>query len=460
MLSKNNSSLLTSHGKNYAVGDLWSFLSGNEVANLINDLGFSFRERIFSPMVTLFAFLSQVLSDDPSSRKAVLEVIALRIGGGLPPCCLNTGSFTKAKARLPLEIVKELVRRLAKALAGRVPNPWTHGRVLVVDGTGFAMPDSTQNRDMYPEHYNRKTGFPLGRLLGVFSLASGCLLDLAIAPLVGKGTGELTLLKGLWKVFNAGDTLLGDCLFSSFGVIVSARTHGCHVVAELRKDRHRLLNNRKTDQIIEIKKPRQKPLNISQQEFDEWPPTITVRVLKVCFGPKGFRVRRKYILTTHLDSEVVSGQDIADLYRKRWQVEINLRSIKIVLGMDMLRSKSPDMVEKEIWIHMLAYNLIREKMALAAATKFLPPEQISFRATQQLFTLLRTINSVHGKNCKDLEEIFLVLISSQVVGKRPNRFEPRATKRRKKNYALLSTSREEAKTKLHKKYKKLKNAMA
>lgn len=244
--------------------------------------------------------------------------------------------------------------------------------------------------------------------------------------------------------------LLGDSLYSSFAVIVKAQSLGCHVVAEFRKMCTWRLHSKSMDQIIRIEKPRKKPGYVSSSEFRNWPDQIEVRIVKLRCAPKGFRVRTKYILTTHLRDEVTPSE-ILELYRKRWQIELNFRSIKIELGMDVLRGKTPAMVCREIWIHMLAYNMIRVEMLRAAIAGKVLPSEISFRATQQLMCVYRLVSSCNPHGARNLWSDLTEHISKQHVGKRPNRYEPRAIKRRKKNFTLLSEDRKAAKRRLYKK---------
>jgi hypothetical protein len=244
-----------------------------------------------------------------------------------------------------------------------------------------------------------------------------------------------------------GDTLLGDALYSSFPVLATAEQRGGHVVAERPRRSHKRLRPRLMDQTIFIEKPRKKSDSITDDEYEDLPDELCVRVIKVSYAPKGFRPKTKYILTTHIDSSVVSAEEIAALYQDRWQAELHLRSLKTVLGMDILVSRSPPMVVKEIWMYMLAYNLIRTKMLEAAVSKACSPLVLSFRAAQQVLNVAR--QGACGLSYEDI----LHMISTQRVAKRPGRYEPRALKRRKKNFTLLRQSRRAAKTKLYKKYK-------
>ena len=430
-------------------------------------LGVTYRERIFTPFVTLYLLLSQVFNDDSTCRRAVLELSNIRKAGRKKPCSTATGSFCKAKKRLSLAVIQALVRHLAARLTAKDEKAWAHGRVFVVDGTCFSMPDTKANaaafvRNGTANHKNikkRKSGrdivaFPVGRILGFFSLTTGAVIDIALSTWKGKGTGEQSLLQELWTNVKKDDTLLGDAVFSSFFIFASALKRNCHVVSELRKSSHHRLKSKLNDQIIKITKPKYvSSCSVSKDDYDSMVEEITLRVVKVTCAPAGFRPKTKFVITTHLDKNVVTAEELSDLYRNRWQVELNFRSIKTVLGMDIVRGKSPDMVRKEVWIHMLAYNLIRQKMIEVALKKKQSVASVSFRATQQAMAIARLLRACGVKiNDSDLTAGLL----SEQVGGRPNRYEPRAIKRRQKGYKLLTESRKVAKTKLHKKYKKRK----
>ena len=304
---------------------------------------------------------------------------------------------------------------------------------------------------------NKKSGvaFPIGRIVALFSLATGAVVDMSVSTWKGKSTGEISLLYGIRSHLKAGDTLLGDSLFSAYYVVAKAVADRVHVVTELKKKSQWRINPKLDDQIIEIERSRWNRENssISVTAHEALPEKIEVRVIKITCAPKGFRPKTKFILTTHIDSKKVPKADLADLYRKRWQVELNLRSIKTVLGMDVVRSTSEEMVIKEVWVHMLAYNLVRETMCAVAATKRCLPSEVSFRATQQIMSTWRLVNAVRGKPLHQ-DEMIELLMTQSLVGQRPDRYEPRAIKRRQKSYRLLIHSRAVAKTMLHKKSKK------
>ena len=237
LLFEINTTTLSSH-RHIVAKDLQSALSTEQVSVILADLKYSFRVRVFDPFTTLFTFLSQIFSEDPSCRNAVSGLIISRMARGLTSICLNTGSLCKAKQRLPLEVVS----RLTKQAAIVHPSSWKLGRVFVIDGTAVSMPDTPANRLAFPAHTTNTAGFPLARLAALFSLESGSLVDTAMGPMKGKGTGEISLMNKLWDNLQAGDTLLGDSLFSGYATIYRAQSQEIHLVAELPKRSHGRLN--------------------------------------------------------------------------------------------------------------------------------------------------------------------------------------------------------------------------
>ena len=458
MIDQATNSNLARHLKNYTCKEIAESLSPQTVCEVMASLKLSFRNRIFNPFVTLFAFLSQVFDDDSSCRQAVASTSLRLLARQGKSCSLGTSSLCKAKARLPVAFYEEISKRIAIGLESQREDQWTwrHGNVKLVDGTGLSMPDTAANQKKFPRA--KGASFPVVRLLGVFSLATGGFIGGALSAWSGKGVGELTLLRQLWNHFDRGDTLLGDGLYANYWVLASALERGVGVVAEFNKRSWGRINRKNGDQIIEIKKP-VKPKSMNKSDYAQIPGIVRVRIVKLCCAPKGFRVKTKFILTTHLSSKEISADEILSLYKKRWQVELHLRSIKTLLGMDILKGQGPDMVQKEIWTHLIAYNLIRIKMLQIGRSHKKPPINFSFRATQQVLSLLRQVASL-GINIKEIEPKLLELLSIHTIGKRPDRFEPRAIKRRKKNFALLKGPRDAARRKLHKKYKVSKNTGA
>jgi Transposase DDE domain len=426
------------------------------VTQILEENRVTFRERIFSPRVTIATFLSQVLSSDHSCREAVARLIAFRVARGQEPCGPDTGSYCKARQRLPLEVLIDLVRALARRLQKQAPHSWTwKGRhVVLVDGTTVSMPDTQANQEAFPQPRTQKAGvgFPLARLVAVISLATGALRDLAIGPYLGKETGETALFRTLWDRLNAGEIVLGDRYFASFFGIAPLVSRGVDGLFRMHQKRKYDFRRGKIlgveDHVVRWTKP-QRPAWMDEALYAQLPDELAIRELRVKVEQDGFRVDELVLVTTMLDAEEYTKEELAALFLNRWHIELDLRSIKSVLQMDVLRCETPSMVVKEIWTHLLAYNVIRTVMAQAAEAHQKEPRRLSFKGTLQALrsfgeALQWTRRSVRA----GLWETLLKVIATYEVGDRPNRVEPRAIKRRPKPHKLLKEPREKARNRL------------
>jgi len=429
--------------------------------SLIHDaarrVGCFFRERIFTPAVTLWTFLSQVLDVDHSCRQAVARLLAYRTGRGLRPCSPDTGAYCKARGRLPEELLRELARQTGYELQAKAPPAWLwKGRsVKIADGTGLSMPDTDKNQKAYPKSKKLPpgVGFPLMRLVVVFSLAVGTVLEAALGPFHGKGHGELSLWRTLADQFEPGDILLADRLFSTFWTLAHALQTGVDVVMRLHAGRtpvwFRGRGHPKDNRRIWWHKP-PRPDWMTPQEYERIPQKLRLRAVRVDVRRVGFRTRRYVLVTTLTDAAAFTGADLAELYRRRWQAELYLRSIKQTLQMDILRGKSPEMVRKEVWAHLLVYNLVRTMMAQAAAQAQVRPDEVSFAgALQTINAFLPEMRALQTpEDAQVLWEVLLWAVGEHRVGNRPDRNEPRAVKRRAKHYPRLLEPRKDARRKL------------
>ena len=406
------------------------------------------RERLFPPTETLSMFLGQALSADRSCQQAVDEVAVKRLSGGLPVCSTHTGAYCKARQRLPLELVRSLLRFSGREMAEQASPAW-HWRgqpVRLVDGTTVPMPDTPANQAAYPQPRSQKPGlgFPLCRLLGLVCLGSGSVLNAAMGPYRGKGGDEQCLLRSVLDTLESGDLLLGDAYFATYFLLCTLRERGIDGVFEQQGARRRSTDFRRgrrlgaRDHLIELPKPKIRPSWMSAQDYDSAPERLTVRELYT---------GGKILVTTLLCPQHTPKAELKALYRQRWHIELDLRNIKTTLGMDRLSCTTPAMAEKEIWIYLLAYNLIRVMMAQAAVLAECLPRQISFKHTVQLW--------IHwhrsGRDCdEERRTTLLILIAQQRVGNRPGRIEPRAVKRRNKPYPLLTKPRSDARAEVRK----------
>ena len=317
------------------------------------------------------------------------------------------------------------------------------------------MPDTPKNQQAYPQLYNQApgVGFPIARIAAVISLSCGAVLDLGICRYAGKGQGELSLLRKMWDLFRPGDVVLTDCLMCSWTELVMLKQRGVDSVTRLNRARRKANFRRgkrlgKDDHIVRWPKP-PKPRSIDRKTYNSLPEFLTVRELRVRVEQPGFRTKTIVVVTTLLDSEEFAKSDLADLYRARWNNELDLRSIKITLQMDILRCKTPELVRKEIWTHILAYNLIRTIMAQAATKHGIEPRSISFKGTLQTLEAFQPLIAFQGQRGSsfrmNLYQHLLDAIAVHRVADRPDRFEPRLRKRRHKKYFFLMKPRHETK---------------
>ena len=433
-------------------------LPGQLAEQALREENVAFRDRLFSPLVTLWVFLSQVLDADHSCRAAVARFLAWRTARGVAPCSTDTGAYCKARGRLPEAVLARLTRATGRQAQGQAPAAWRwNGYALkVVDGTTLSMPDTPANQGAFPQHTAQEPGigFPIVRLVVLFSLAVGTVLDAALGRYQGERTGETALFHGLQDDLGAGDVVLADRCFGSFWELALVRRRDAHLVSRLHQCRRADFRTGRRlgreDHVVVWAKP-QRPSWMDEGAYADLPASLEVRQLRVRVRAAGFRVRVLVVVTTLLDAGEMPREDIASLYRMRWYAELDLRSLKQTLQMDVLRCQSPEMVRKEVWAHLLAYNLLCGLMARSASEAGLLPLQISFKGTLQLAQAFAAVLWTAG--VEELGEIMRRLreaIREHRVGDRPNRYEPRARKRRAKHYPLLNEPRQQARARLGK----------
>ena len=397
------------------------------------------RERLYPPTVALSMFMRQVLEADGSCQKAVNGWAARRVADGLAPCSVRTGGYCRARQRLPLEMVSALARETGRLLSQKARSQWLwRGRaVKLVDGTGISMPDTLENQACYPQPNTQApgVGFPLARLVMVICLATGAALDAAIGPHSGKGTGELGLVRRLLQGFSRGDVMLADALYCNYFLIAALMAAGVDVLFEQNGSRitdfRRGQSLGKRDHIVRWPKPASRPEWMTPEQYAQAPEEITLREVKV-----GHQV----LVTTLHDHRRVSKDELSGLYASRWNVELDLRNLKTTTGMDVLSCRTPQMNEKQLWVHLLAYNVIRLLMAQAACNAELDPRSLSFKHTVQLWTEW----VAHGLSSVNDRQRLFTLIAQCKVGHRPGRIEPRMRKRRPKPYPWLKVPRAQA----------------
>lgn len=419
----------------------FNLLTSSQLLEPLEALLPEFRERLYPPTVTLAMFLGQVLSSDGSCQNAVNEAIVTRVLSGLSAGSANTGAYCEARDRLPQEMARELSRQTAALLNAHTPEGWLWcGRpVKLVDGTTILMPDTAENQAQFPQHGQQESGagFPIARLVGVISLANGALLDVAMGPYKGKGTGEYGLFRELLQCFVKGDVMVADSYYCSYFLIAALLKLGVDFVFEQHGARNTDFRTGEKlgscDHVVKWSKPKVRPAWMTMQEYESYPQELTVRETKV---------RKKVLVTSFIKPRAVSKRDLGKLFLQRWNAELDLRNIKETLGMGRLKCKKPAMCEKELGVYMLAYNLIRLLMAEAAVQAGVLPRQLSFKHTVQVW-IAWSQRQFLSDAPQDTAALFR-LIAHVRVGNRPGRIEPRAVKQRPKPFPRLHTTRRRA----------------
>jgi hypothetical protein len=426
-------------------------VSKEEVEEECRFLRHVWRDRIFTPMVTLWTFLAQVLDPDSACKKAVARVMTfLSVTKGLD-ASHDPGAYCKARKRLPAKLLPWLTRLVAGKLAAKVEEKqlWQGHRVKLVDGSSVAMPDTEENQAEYPQPTTQKPGcgFPVARIVGVFDLITGALVELAIGAL---SLGETVLFHTLRDSLERGDVVVGDRYFGSYADIALLLERGVHGVYRLHQRRPadfrkgtRLGRN---DRLVQWTKGT-RPKWLSQERHDALPETLTLRMVRAHRSVAGWRAEKVIVVTTLVDPKVYPAREITDLFLRRWEVETDLGHLKTTMKMEFLRTKSPDMIRRELWAHLLAYNLVRTLMWDAGSRHRVAPLRLSFKSAMQETMVMWPFTAGAARRC-DLSKFYTALlaaIASHRIPLRPHRSEPRVRKRRPKNYRLMTIPRHECK---------------
>lgn len=406
------------------------------------------RERAFPLRLTFECFLWQMLNPATACREVVRHVQALRRLNGLSPISEEDSAYVQARLRLPRERLEKALGATAKAADDRVgPRPQLQGRrVIAADGSSTQMADTPENQKKFPQPGAQKPGcgFPVMKFVVLFSLCSGAILNVAIGNL---HYYDLRLLRALWSQFKTGDILLGDRAYGEYTTLAALAQLGVDVVARLHS--RRKVDFRKArrlghhDGLFLWTKGYQQSEILSPGEWDLLPAQITVRVVRFTAVIRGFRNRRVTLVTTLLDPVLYPAEELIGLYARRWRLELSLRDLKTTLGMEQLRCKTPDMAEKELLAGLVAHNLVRCVMALAAMRHDMELERVSFKGSLDAIRQFSAAidRAPNGRLRNQLWDDLLRTLARDRVPLRPDRREPRAVKRRPKPYPLLNKPR-------------------
>ena len=421
-----------------------------EIASL-RDVQFG---RIYTAGLVLYAWLGQAAGPDKTCRSAVLRTVTVLRLLGRQACSTATGGFCRARAKLSQLFVRDLTVQLGEEVEAAAPTEWLYkGRhVTLVDGTLIRLPDTPENLKKYPQQTHQVPGTSVTsmRLVLMIALATGVLLGAAQGAYKGKGTGEMSLLYEMLAGVRANDLLVGDRYYGSYHLLSMLRAAGADGCFRLSTGRQEnflegtAIGGDEDDRIQVWQKPTTRPKGVDAEQWEMVPETIVVRVLRYEVKRKGFRCKEVYLVTTLTDANFHSKADLAGLYQERWSVELDIRAIKRAMEMHEMTTKTPELVEADLWVHLLHYNLVRRTMAQAAWDKGRKPREVSFTETARV---LDEFGDALLRGEMD-EETLTKAITAIRVGNRPGRYEPREVKRQPRKYKELKKGRAERRVEL------------
>lgn len=415
---------------------------------------------VYNTAVMLWSFLGQVLRDgkEAACQGAVARVVSYCLLVGEERPTSDTGDYCRARAKLSEPALRELTREVAEEMEANAPDTWLwkglHAKLI--DGFTFTMPDTPRNQSRYPQQKAQKPGVgqPIARAVAILSLATAAITDVAIGPYAGKETGETALLRTILKSLSHDDVAVLDRYYCSFMMIALMFNQGTQVCTRMHQKRHTDFRRGRRlgryDHVLQWTRP-QRPTWMDEDTYDQIPETLELREIRYNVVEKGRRTKQLTIVTTLIDAEQYSKEDIAELYGFRWNSELDICSIKAAINLGHVRCKSPEMVHREMWATLLAYNLIRATIAGAAVLHDRQPRQISFTSACQ-YVLASWMMTSSG-SIADMRNHCLQLlaqIASCEVANRPGRLEPRVIKRRRHGYPLMQKPRNVLRAELRK----------
>ncbi len=405
------------------------------------------RDRVYTRLRTFWSMLWQAFNPKASGREVVREIQALVALHTDAQISEEDGAYCRAKARLPLSEFPKALAASAEAANQCAPAlPLLQGRAIkLADGSTFTAPDTHDNRQAYPPLQTPEPNFPMLRAVVLCSLLSGAILSLAVGSL---HVAELPMLYSLFSQLVPNDILVGDRGFGNF-VMLALLRHFKPDVDFIGRSRRRIDGRRRlqrlgaNDWLVTWKASDNPSMWLPEAIWQALPKLLTLRIVRGSCYVKGFRVRQVTLVTTLVDAERYPAHEILEAYLRRWRLEMCLDDLKTTLQMETLRSRTPEMLQKELYAHLIAHNLIRCTMAQAASAHAVPLERISFKGTlDALRQFTQAISQARSRKKRvQLWATLLCTLAADLVPERPGRREPRAVKRIKNKYPRLSQPR-------------------
>jgi hypothetical protein len=427
-------------------------LTETMIQQALEDEEMSYRNRLYTPMITLWTWLCQVIDKDKSCKNAVSRITSYLAACGETPPSTDTGAYCKARKRLKERLLPRLLRYTGKHLHEQDQELWCGRHVSLVDGSTLTMADTEENQSEYPqpESQAQGCGFPMANIVALFCLKTGALIEAVIGALT---THEINLFRSLYDCLQPGDVILGDRLYGTYADICLLKARGIDCVFRIHWRRKTDFRRGKIlgcyDHIVKWTKPLTCSQGLASVLYAQLPESIMLREVRFRVEVKGFRPQHITLTTTLLDAELYTKEALAELYSHRWDIEIDLRHLKTTMKMEHLPCKTPQMVRKEFYIHLLAYNLIRTIMFQASVEYGGTPLGISFQATiQHQHNFSYALAYADAEVVDRLYETLLYLVSKERLLIRPGRVEPRLKKRRPKDFKYLHKPRRQLRMEL------------
>lgn len=410
------------------------------------------RQRSFGHLPVFWAWLAQILEANASCQKAVGLIQSWCYSCKLPVPSSDTSSYCKARSRLSLSFLQTVHQRICQRLGSRVSreNQWQGFTLMAMDGSSVHLMDTAENQLLYPQPSVQKKGcgFPTMGIVGLLNLGHGGWEHIETCPHTqhdSKAAASLTTHLG------PGDLLLADRAFCSYELIARSLSQGAHCLMRLHQSRAKTLKWKRGkrlsrhERLITWTRPQRPPgTTLDREAWNALPATLQVRLIKLGYENRDGQKSELIIVTTLLDPKQHCGIELADLYARRWDIELKLRDLKTTLGMEDFAVKSPEMAHKTLWMSIIAFNLIRSLMQRAAAQNNDPVWHLSFKGVLDHVVASHESFRVHaGRPRKQAEARahLIAVCATKKLDLRPFRSEPRALKKRPKSYQLLTEPR-------------------
>ncbi|BCU78672.1 IS4 family transposase [Luteolibacter sp. LG18] len=346
------------------------------------------RHRHFDPSATFWAWTDQILDGNASCSKAVSRVQAWCVEKRRPVPSGATGAYCMARQRLDDGFLHSLHERITRTVTRRhrTADLWHGMAVKSIDGSSVQLMDTSDNQASFPQSSGQKPGcgFPIMAIAGVLDLSSGCWLGMASAP---AHTHDTRLAARLLQHFGQGDLALADRAFNSYELVASLGQRGAHSLMRLHAARHRTLDWRKgrkigpNERLVEWRKPAARPTGspLDDAQWQALPDILTLRLIRFHYENRAGEKARMVLVTTLTDPATHDWVELADLYARRWDIELKLRDLKTTLRLERFEVRPPGMARKTLLMVMIAHNLIRGMLQSAAIGEGLPVEALSFK---------------------------------------------------------------------------------